>query len=468
VEEIIENMTITQRLIRATKPAGLNENVNASEYLDSLAVTSMLGILHQLGQLSEFAAEVFEGLYELTSSTGARVSALGSRITQLDQEAAQTERNFKQHPPSYYFTNSTRDAPFKRADAVEEQLFRPATLPRAMQKTRSEARPAPPLDSLNKFTAPEPAMKKFSNPGLFLEEWLKSEQEKQAYLLEERKMRRARRENKKGKEKKPRQAKIKVEAVQVKQYSAFGAEFAAAPQSDRKIASAQSPPVQRAFSEPPPETNAPPPVPEPPMPPSQPFAPPVPPPVPAMPGGGPPPPPPIPQSTYAPPPPPVPPIPASTGAPSAPPPPPVPSSFAAPASPPPYIPPAPAIPDAPPVADGFDTSGVDTSGGDLMGMPGDDGSGGGLGFLDQIRSGAMKNLKKTEVVSRRMSGRGGVLGEIKKGNFNLRKVDATAAPKNAAAGGPGGLVSIMKLLERRQQITGSDDEESDEEDGWDD
>jgi len=460
-------MTITQRLIRATKPAMLNENVNASEYLDSLAVTSMLGILHQLGQLSEFAAEVFEGLYELTSSTGARVSTLGSRIAQLDQDAAETERSFKQHPPSYYFNNSTRDAPFKRADTVEEQLFRAATLPRAMQKTRSEARPAPPLDTLNKFTAPEPAMKKFSNPGLFLEEWLKSEQEKQAYLLEERKMRRARRENKKGKEKKPRQAKIKVEAVQVKQYSAFGAEFAASPQTDRKPApAAPAPPVQRAFSEPPPETNSPLPVPEPPAYTSQSFAPPpVPPPVPAMPAGGGPP-PPIPQSTYVPPPPPVPPMPASTNAfPSAPPPPPVPSSFVAP-SPPPFIPPAPVIPEAPPVPDG-----LYSSSGDLMAMPSDDVSGGGLGFLDQIRSGAMKNLKKTDVVSRRMSGRGGVLGEIKKGNFNLRKVDATPAPKNsaaAAAGSGGGLVSIMKLLERRQQITGSDDEESDEEEGWDD
>ena len=53
-------MTITQRILRPYRSPATNDRIPADEALDSLAVTNMMGILHQLGQLSQFAAEVFQ------------------------------------------------------------------------------------------------------------------------------------------------------------------------------------------------------------------------------------------------------------------------------------------------------------------------------------------------------------------------------------------------------------------------
>jgi len=55
-------MTITQRTLRPFRTQATNDRIPQDEYLDGLVVNSMLGILHQLGQLSEFASEVFQSM----------------------------------------------------------------------------------------------------------------------------------------------------------------------------------------------------------------------------------------------------------------------------------------------------------------------------------------------------------------------------------------------------------------------
>jgi hypothetical protein len=206
------------------------------------------------------------------------------------------------------------------------------------------------------------------------------------------------------------------------------------------------------------------------VPPSVPVAPSI----PSVPGGYQPPPPPVPGG-YQPPPPsrPGPPnIPTAPGVPDAvsvPMAPAVPAPPPIPVAPPVFIPMAPPVPDAPPLLDAAPlVSGTEEM--DSAPPP----SAGGGDLFEQIRMGAMKNLKKTEVtVERRMSARGGLLQEIRQGNFNLRKVEKEKAsgppPLPTAGGAPGtGLSSIMSILARRQAVAGSDEEDSDDEDRWED
>lgn len=318
--------------------------------------------------------------------------------------------------------------PFRRNDQLDSNLFVPQTQPSALRKNRSEAKRPPQLELLDKFTAPEPAMKKFSNPQLFFDEWIKAETARQDDAAEERRVRKAKKGDKKSKDSnKQRRQPVKVQDVQIKQYSTFGAEFdvsgaAQQPQVQRQFSlSALNPPkvVPVAIEEEPGPYAAPvPPVPvdggrnpaysispPPPPPPSQhqqtPSSPPRPPPSPGFdyPSSPAPPPPPSPPG--------MPPAPASPI--PAPPPVNIPAAPPVPVAPPIFVPPAPPLVDT-------DMGHGDMGHGDLAPA-----SGGALSLFDQIRGGAMKNLKKTDAPAapeRRMSARGGLLTEIRTVRFS--------------------------------------------------
>lgn len=492
-------MTITQRLLRPYRSTAQNERIAPDEALDSQAVTNMLGILSQLGQLSQFAAEIFQGLFETASQTGQRISKLSTRVTGLEANTSQFEKHLKESPASYFYSNPRPVGKYVRSDDLSHSLLVSQTRPLSMQKARSEVEEVPKLNLLDHLTA-EPALKKFSDPGFFLTEWIKAEQEKQTDMQEERKKRAERRKDKKMKENKPKRMVAKVEAVQVKQYSAQGAEYDAAMGSVSRPAVSSTPQEQLprpalATPSPPshsddhaiprPQLAPPPPAPAVPSP-RGPGAPPAPPPPPqhrptlsANMGGAPPPPPPMPMGGHgAPPPPPAPAIPSAPpapplapsipGAPPAPPAPPIPMA--------PSIPAAPAvfIPAPPPMADGGPMVLAPVPpGGAVPEESVDEAQAGAASLFDQIRSAGMKNLKKADAQSpeRRLSGRGGLLSEIRNKNFQLKKVEK-AAPSPAATAastmpGGGGMASIMSILQRRAAIQGSDDEES-EDDDWED
>jgi WH2 motif len=93
-------------------------------------------------------------------------------------------------------------------------------------------------------------------------------------------------------------------------------------------------------------------------------------------------------------------------------------------------------------------------------------------MLDSIRAGG--HLRKVDAVSSQQAaaaasdaGRGGLLGEIKNRNFQLKAVDRTAAEEKKPAVASGGLSSIMDVLARRTAIVGNDSDSDDNNDEWD-
>lgn len=472
-------MTITQRLVRATAPAAAPD-VRPEEVLDRLAVSTMIGVMNQLGQLAEYAAEVFQNLYDVASKTGTRITNVRNRVSSLGTELNKAEHTLSSKDASYFYSTQKTEAAWRRADDLSFSLFVPTSQSIALRNARAEAKPVPQLNLLDPYAEDNvPCTSKFSNPRFFFEKWLEAEQERQKKAAEDRDKR------KKKKKKRPQvqnAPKPTAQAVTQKVFSAMGSEFADLPQARPAVQTSSMPAEPRADAggdshataggDDDDELKAP-------------IswqqrpslsliagqtlggsvmAPPPPPPPPAFDGYGAPPPPPVPYGIPA-----VPTPPPSTGMDYSMPPP-VPQPLVNIPAPPPVvianIPPPPPIfatPIPPPVP-------TDSSSGDSSAAAAASSytAPAATGFLAEIQAGAnLRRVEPTAKVERRGSARGGLLDEIRNRNYRLKKVEVQQAKPAATAAAPGGLASIMDILSRRAAIEGSDDEESDDGD-WDD
>jgi len=363
-----------------------------------------------------------------------------------------------------------------RVDTIVQ--FTPKTRDKSTQDAYSKVRALPNFSQFDKFEPNgQSCTQKYSNPNFFLQMWMIAEDERQQEAAARKKA--AKEERKKKKKKKPKQkmARVAVEQVQVKTYSAMGAEFAP---EERKTRQQRAPaPVSGTTSSAPPpqpaaQASYAPPVPAPP-----PSAGSQPPPVPPPARGGPPPPPMSGSSAPAPPPPMgsrAPPPPVGHGAPPVPPPvsasgPPAPP---VPAPPPVQMggPPAPAVgsvPAPPPVGSGAPAPPPVSSGPPapaVQAAPAAAGPPRG-GLLSQIQAGTQ--LKKVAAAPKPAanSGRNNLLDQIRNAkNTKLRHVSKEEKEKKNTVAGAGGLLgelTVQMMLQRRQAVEMSDD---DSDSGW--
>jgi hypothetical protein len=202
-------------------------------------MSNMLGLLHQLAELSEYATEVFDGLLTNVISTGERCSAISARVEAMDEQLPEFEAAMLQVPPRAIYSNS-QGSQFKRADQAPMSLLEAKTAPEPLMARRLQAAAPPQLHVMDelKLSAPaaatstEPAqplecLKGYSHPGFFFEQWLLMEEERQRKEAELRRQNKS----KKGKKKKDKKVVVErkqVELVKFKRYNADGAEFTSA------------------------------------------------------------------------------------------------------------------------------------------------------------------------------------------------------------------------------------------------
>ncbi|OEL18401.1 Protein SCAR2 [Dichanthelium oligosanthes] len=74
--------------------------------LDGVAMAGLVGVLRQLGDLAEFSAQVFHGLYDEVMSTSARGHGLMLRVQQLEAELPLLEKESCQRDYLYVASNS--------------------------------------------------------------------------------------------------------------------------------------------------------------------------------------------------------------------------------------------------------------------------------------------------------------------------------------------------------------------------
>ncbi|KAJ7950067.1 Protein SCAR2 [Quillaja saponaria] len=118
--------------------------------LEGVAMAGLAGVLRQLGDLAEFAAEIFHDLHEEVMTTAARGHGLMARIQQLEAEVPSLEKAFlSQTNHSPFFSNGGIDwHPNLRS---QQNLITLGDLPRFIMDSYEECQGPPQLFLLDKF-----------------------------------------------------------------------------------------------------------------------------------------------------------------------------------------------------------------------------------------------------------------------------------------------------------------------------
>ncbi|KAF8402544.1 hypothetical protein HHK36_010629 [Tetracentron sinense] len=163
--------------------------------LEGVAMAGLVGVLRQLGDLAEFAAEIFHDLHEEVMATAARGHGLTIRVQQLEAEFPSIEKEFlSQTSHSQFLYKPGIDwHPNMRMD---QSIITQGDLPRFVMDSYEECRGPPRLFLLDKFdiAGAGACLKRYSDPSFFKVELTSSETTK----AEVQKDKKARKFKKKG------------------------------------------------------------------------------------------------------------------------------------------------------------------------------------------------------------------------------------------------------------------------------
>ncbi|KAE8697683.1 Protein SCAR4 [Hibiscus syriacus] len=136
--------------------------------LEGVSMSGLVGVLRLLGDLAEFAAEIFHHLHEEVTTTAARGHVLMARVEQLEAEFPSDEKAFlSKTSQSLFFTNAGVEwLPNLR---TEHNLITRGDLPRCVLDSYEECRAPPRLFLLDKFdiAGAGACLKRYTDPSFF-------------------------------------------------------------------------------------------------------------------------------------------------------------------------------------------------------------------------------------------------------------------------------------------------------------
>ncbi|ONK80091.1 uncharacterized protein A4U43_C01F13800 [Asparagus officinalis] len=140
--------------------------------LDGVAVAGLIGILRQLGDLAEFASDIFHELREQVMTTSSRGRKLLARVKQLEMELPNVE-SVVQGQRSYVHFSYEPGSDWHADLKIKKSHLLSSDLPQFMMDSYEECREPPRLYLLDKFdTAGTGAcLKRYSDPAYFKREW---------------------------------------------------------------------------------------------------------------------------------------------------------------------------------------------------------------------------------------------------------------------------------------------------------
>lgn len=190
--------------------------------LETVAAHKMISLLRQVGEVSNYATEIFAALFNDAQINFERIRHLAGRINVLDSTIPQIEGWMEKTDADFFYQAKKPDERFQLENPYTSNLFTPKTQTPPVQRRRRGCQPPPRLSLLDGL-AKQPCMLGFSNPGLFFDMWLREEEERQIKL---QKANKAKREKRKKKKKAKRKNRVReVMEVETKVYSAQGKEF---------------------------------------------------------------------------------------------------------------------------------------------------------------------------------------------------------------------------------------------------
>ncbi|KAG9152307.1 hypothetical protein Leryth_027131 [Lithospermum erythrorhizon] len=137
--------------------------------LQGVAVAGLVGILRQLGDLAEFAAEVFHGLQEQVTITSSRSHKLMSRVRRIETALPPLEKAVLAQKSHLHFAY-TAGLYWHPRIRCEKNHFIYSDLPRFVMDSYEECRQPPRLHLLDKFDTggPGSCLKRYSDPTIFM------------------------------------------------------------------------------------------------------------------------------------------------------------------------------------------------------------------------------------------------------------------------------------------------------------
>ncbi|KAJ8465348.1 hypothetical protein OPV22_027900 [Ensete ventricosum] len=155
--------------------------------LDGVAVAGLVGILRQLGDLTEFAADVFHDLHEQVTATAARGRKISTRIQNIEFALPFVEKAVKGQQSHIHFAYVAGSKWHARLRDEKSHLV-PSELPYFMIESYEECHEPPQLYLLDKFDhhGTGACLKRYSDPSYFRRVWAASETEKAEGLQREK------------------------------------------------------------------------------------------------------------------------------------------------------------------------------------------------------------------------------------------------------------------------------------------
>ncbi|KAG0468166.1 hypothetical protein HPP92_017494 [Vanilla planifolia] len=138
--------------------------------LEGVAMAGLVGVLRQLGDLAEFAAEVFHDLHEEVLATSARSHGLILRVQQLEAEFPLIEKNLlcqTDHSQCAYSAGVDWHPNLR----LDQNLVTQGDMPRFILDSYEECRGPPRLFMLDRFdiAGAGTCLKRYSDPSFFKE-----------------------------------------------------------------------------------------------------------------------------------------------------------------------------------------------------------------------------------------------------------------------------------------------------------
>jgi hypothetical protein len=172
--------------------------------LQSVNIASMVGSIHQIALLADYAAEIFDNLQKTTANIHDRICDITTRTAVLNSQIPEIHRAVLERNVSTLVSGTK-----KSEVSPETQMLTPITRPRQISLRYDLMNKIPLVGAMDQYLTPEDLETKgkcanlYSNPLFFFNEWVRVENQRQQEIQEEK--------EKKKKEKQERKALLKKE-----------------------------------------------------------------------------------------------------------------------------------------------------------------------------------------------------------------------------------------------------------------
>ncbi|CAM0880336.1 unnamed protein product [Alopecurus aequalis] len=191
----------------AKRGGGGNGETDPKALLEGVAVAGLVGILRQLGDLAEFAADVFHDLHEQVITTSARGRKVLTRVQNIEAALPSLEKAVKNQKSHIHFAY-VPGSDWHTQRQNEKNHLLSSDLPRFMMDSYEECRDPPRLYLLDKFdnSGAGACLRRYSDPSYFKKSWDVMRADKTKNLQKESRSQKFKRKGSRLKEPYPGQA----------------------------------------------------------------------------------------------------------------------------------------------------------------------------------------------------------------------------------------------------------------------